>query len=59
VTDRAFPSYYPPLMGNIPAQSYLDAPEVLPPGWEGHKARVLGPYLRGLTETSRGGARGQ
>ena len=51
VTERVFPTYYPLLLGNIPAPDYLRAPNVFPSQWMDIKEQVLIPYLAAAGDT--------
>ncbi len=52
VTNRIFPSYYRELLGNLPAEEYLEMPAVLPVRWQSIKRRVLLPYLAEAVNTN-------
>jgi ABC-type glycerol-3-phosphate transport system substrate-binding protein len=51
VTERVFPTYYPLLLGNIPAPDYLIAPNVFPSQWQDIKEQVVIPYLAAAGDT--------
>jgi ABC-type glycerol-3-phosphate transport system substrate-binding protein len=51
VTERVFPTFYPALLGNLPAADYIIAPEVLPAQWEDIKRSVIYPYLTAVCDT--------
>jgi ABC-type glycerol-3-phosphate transport system substrate-binding protein len=51
VTERIFPTYYPLLLGNIPAPDYLAAPNVFPSQWLDIKEQVIFPYLAESCDT--------
>ena len=46
VTEQVFPQFYPDLLGHIPPENSLSAPNILPRNWMQIKERVLLPYLR-------------
>jgi ABC-type glycerol-3-phosphate transport system substrate-binding protein len=55
VTERVFPTYYPLLLGNLPAPDYLCAPEILPVQWRTVKEQAVIPYLADSCDTRNTG----
>lgn len=55
VNEFAFPIYYKNLMGNLPIEELLSAPESFPARWESLKERVVFPYLRSVIQTDATG----
>jgi hypothetical protein len=51
VNERVFPTYYNPLLANIPVASYIEPPPVLPLRWRSMEARVVIPYLTDAINT--------
>lgn len=45
VNEKAFPAYYPGLVGRLPPADALSAPNILPGDWPLIKSEVLGPWL--------------
>ena len=45
VNERAFPLYYPSLVGHMPPADAMRAPNVLPSDWPALKAAVVAPWL--------------
>ena len=52
VNERVFPSYYRPLLGNLPDGTAINPPPPFPPRWYSFKERVVIPYLRDVTSTA-------
>jgi ABC-type glycerol-3-phosphate transport system substrate-binding protein len=46
VNEQIFPAFYPGLLGHVPPEDYLMAPNILPKDWTTLKRRVVLPYLR-------------
>lgn len=51
VNEKVFPSYYHILLGNLPVQDNLVAPQGFPARWQSLKERVIYPYLAAATNT--------
>lgn len=51
VNEQIFPAFYKNLLGNIPDENLILAPEPLPPRWESLKERVVLPYFSEATKT--------
>ena len=51
VNERFFPSYYTDLLGNLPSDEALRAPQMLSPRWQSLKERVIIPYLIDAVKT--------
>lgn len=51
VNEKVFPSYYRALLGNLPSQDKLLAPQSFPARWQSLKERVIYPYLVAATNT--------
>jgi len=45
VNERVFPTYYNPLLANVPVATYIQPLSVQPLRWDSIKARVILPYL--------------
>jgi ABC-type glycerol-3-phosphate transport system substrate-binding protein len=55
VTERVFPRYYPALVGHLPPEGALLAPDSLPNNWPELKAKVVVPWLLEFTSKPEGG----
>lgn len=51
VNEKVFPAYYRALLGNLPSQDKLLAPQSFPARWQSLKDRVIYPYLVAATNT--------
>jgi hypothetical protein len=49
VNEKAYPLYYPSLVGHMPPAEALAAPKVLPSDWPALKAAVVAPWLVEIT----------
>ena len=49
VNERAFPLYYPELLGKMPEEGQLKIPEILPDNWESLRQEAILPYLSEVT----------
>lgn len=45
VNEQIFPLFYPGLLGHVPPEDYILAPNILPKDWTTLKRRVVLPYL--------------
>ncbi len=45
VNERAFPTYYPSMSGQMPSAEQLSMPSTLPPDWPAIKENVVAPWL--------------
>lgn len=51
VNELVYPTFYRQLLGNVPSESYLEVPNILPMRWPNIKNRVIIPYLTESTNT--------
>ena len=51
VNEELFPTYYKNLLGNLPTEELLQAPEPIPLRWLSIKERVVLPYLSEKSKT--------
>lgn len=51
VNERLFPAYYLNLIGNLPPETALQAPQSFPSRWTSLKERIILPYLAEATKT--------
>lgn len=51
VNERIFPTFYRNLLGNLPAEEKIAAPQAFPPRWQSIKERVIFPYLNNAIKT--------
>ena len=54
VNEHLFPTYYTNLLGNLPAEDKLEAPQAFSERWQSLKERVVFPYLNGVIKTDGG-----
>ncbi len=45
VNEKIYPLYYRSLLANLPTESYLTMPNILPPRWMNLKQRVVIPFI--------------
>lgn len=50
VNQNVFPSYYRPLMSNVPRSDYLEMPQVFMPDWSYIKSKIIVPFILNSTE---------
>lgn len=50
VNQNVFPSYYRPLMSNVPRSDYLEMPQVFMPDWSCIKSKIIVPFILNSTE---------
>ena len=53
VNERAFPTYYRNLLGNLPAKDAIQPPPAFPIRWNSFKDRVVIPYLQDATNSPK------
>ena len=46
VNEQIYPIFYPGLLGHVPPEDFIQAPNILPKDWTTLKRRVVLPYLR-------------
>lgn len=51
VNEHLFPTYYRSLLGNLPAEDRIVAPDIFSSRWQSIKERVIFPYLNGAIKT--------
>ena len=51
VNEHLFPAYYRSLLGNLPAEDKIVAPDISSSRWQSIKERVIFPYLNGAIKT--------
>lgn len=52
VNQNVFPSYYRPLMSNVPRSDYLEMPQIFPENWNAIKRSVVIPFIEECTQKS-------
>ena len=51
VNEHVFPAFYRNLLGNLPTEDKITAPEAFPARWQSLKERVIFPYLNDAIKT--------
>lgn len=51
VNERVFPTFYPTLLGNLPAAEFLSPPNRLPGTWFAIQENIITPYLLDAIDT--------
>jgi hypothetical protein len=54
VNEKAFPLFYPSLLGHLPPRDNLAVPKILPNNWELYKEKIVIPYLVDATRAAPG-----
>lgn len=52
MNEHNFHLFYKSLIGNLPPEEFIQAPQELPSRWESLKSRVVVPYLADVTNTN-------